>query len=185
MRHAGTQPIATARLTMRELSLCDAEMMFSNWRSDDDVALFMRWTAHSSVEDTEAEIRELQKRYLLGNTYHWGLFLGDGTLIGVAGVRITSEDDLRCDAVYSIGKAFWGQGYTSEALKAVIDYMYTNTDIERIEAYHSVQNPASGGVLSNVGMSLEGHSRHKYRNRDGFQNCNLYGIIRDDWERSK
>jgi len=72
--------------------------------------------------------------------------------------------------------------YDSEAVKAVIDYMFQNTDIERIEAYHSVKNPASGKVMAKAGMRHEGFARSKYKNRDGFQDCDLYGIVRDEWK---
>lgn len=58
--------------------------------------------------------------------------------------------------------------------------MFKNTDIERIEAYNSVENPASGKVMEKVGMRNEGFLRHNYKTRDGFQDCTIFGIIRDE-----
>jgi RimJ/RimL family protein N-acetyltransferase len=92
------------------------------------------------------------------------------------------HDGTNTEVSYQLLPKWWGQGYTSEAVKAVFDYMFTNTDIERIETYHSVKNPASGKVMVKAGMRHEGFSRHKYKNRDGFQDCELYGIIREEWE---
>lgn len=63
-----------------------------------------------------------------------------------------------------------------------IDYMFCNTDIERIDAHSSVENPASSKVMEKAGMHYEGLLKHYYKTRDGFQDCTLYGIIREEWE---
>ena len=183
MRHAGTQIIKTERLTLRKIELADAEMMFCNWANDDEVSRYMRWTTHKDAEETKAIIQHWFEGYKENNKYHWGICLENGEMIGSVGVMVTAEYDFKAELGYCIGRKWWGQGYTSEAVKAIIDYMFANTDIERIEAYHSIQNPASGKVMANSGMTLEGFARHKYKNRDGFQDCNLYGIIREEWEK--
>lgn len=185
MKHAGTQAIKTTRLTLRKLELTDAEMMFSNWASDDEVTRFLRWDAHKTIDDSKNMIQMWVNNYQSDSTYYWGMYLKDGQMIGSIGIMITSEYDFKAGLGYKIGSRWWGQGYTSEAARAVIDYMFKNTDIERIEAYNSVENPASGKVMEKVGMRKEGFSRHNYKTRDGFQDCTLFGIIRDEWEQTK
>jgi ribosomal-protein-alanine N-acetyltransferase len=182
MRHAGTKIINTPLLTLRKINLDDADMMFHNWASDDEVSCYMRWSTHKNVEETESVIQNWFNSYKDDKTYHWGICLDNGEMIGSVGIIITAEYDFKAEVGYCIGRKWWGQGYTSEAVKAVIDYMYANTDIERIEAYHSVQNPASGKVMLNAGMRKEGFAKHKYKSEEGFQDCDLYGIIRTEWE---
>ena len=184
MRHAGTQTIKTPRLTLRRIEPNDAAMMFRNWANDDEVTHYMRWTAHKDVDETKATIQDWFDGYKESNKYHWGICLEDGEMIGSVGVIMTAEYDFKAEVGYCIGRRYWGHGYTSEAVKAVIGYMFTNTDIERIEAYHSILNPASGRVMAKAGMRREGFAKHKYKNRDGFQDCDLYGIIREEWENS-
>ena len=53
---------------------------------------------------------------------------------------------------YCIGKAFWNNGYIIEAVKAFIEYTFQNTVITKLEAFHRIENPASGKVLQKVGM---------------------------------
>ena len=182
MRHAGTQTIKMSRLTLRKFELADAEMMFTNWASDDDISRFMRWATHKSVAETKAIIGNWVDGYKENTCYHWGICIEGGEMIGSVGVMITAEYDFKAEFGYCIGRRWWGQGYVTEAVKAVIDYMFCNTDIARIEAYHSVDNPASGKVMAKAGMRHEGFAHHKYKNRDGFQDCDLYGIVRDEWE---
>ena len=104
-------------------------------------------------------------------------------MIGSIGITIISEYDLNGSLGYKIGSRWWNQGYASEAARAVIDYMFLNTDVERIESFCSVENLASRKVMEKVGMCYEGLLRHYYKTRDGFHDCTLYGIIREEWKR--
>lgn len=182
MKHAGTQPIETVRLTLRKLELADADMMFRNWTSDDHVTRFLRWDAHRTIDDTKIMIQQWLDHYRSDDTYYWGIYLKDDEMIGSIGVTISSEYDFKGALGYKIGSRWWSQGYAGEAAKAVIDYMFRCTDIERIDSFCSVENPASRRVMEKAGMRYEGLMRHYYRTRDGFHDCTLYGIIRDEWE---
>ncbi len=183
MIHAGTKPIETARLNLRRLKLTDAEMMFKNLTSDKKVTRFLRWDAHKTMDETKAMVQGWVDSYQYDSTYYWGIFLKTGEMIGSTGVTVTSEFDLRGGLGYKIGSRYWNMGYSTEAAAAVVDYMFRHTDIERIDAYCSTGNPASRKVMEKVGMKYEGLLRHYYRTRDGFHDCTLYGIIREEWER--
>jgi len=182
MKHVGTKTIETMRLTLRRLELADAEMMFSNWTSDDKVTCFLRWDAHKSIDDTKKMIQQWVDRYQDNSVYYWGIYLKNGEMIGSIGITITSEYDFKGELGYKTGSCWWNQGYSSEAAKAVIDYMFRNTDIERIDSFCSVKNPASRKVMEKAGMRCEGLLQHYYRTRDGFHDCSIYGIIRNEWE---
>jgi len=181
MKHAGTQTIKTERLTLRKFELSDADIMYQNWASDDEVTLYMRWQTHKDVEESRTIMQGFVDSYKDDNSYHWGICLNDGELIGSIGAFVT-EMDYSANVGYCIGRKWWGKGYVSEALSALIDYMFINTDIERLEAYHAAKNAASGKVMLNAGMEHEGFARHKFKSREGFQDSDLYGIIREMWE---
>jgi len=181
MKHAGTNTIKTERLILRRFKIDDADVMFRNWANDDEVTRFMRWQTHKDVDVSRNIMQEWIESYKEDSSYHWGICLKDGELIGSIGAFVT-EIDYCANIGYCIGRNWWGKGYVSEALKAVIDYMFSNTDIERIEAYHAVRNAASGKVMQNAGMAYEGLARHKFKSREGFEDSDLYGIIREMWE---
>lgn len=182
MKHIGTNTIETTRLVLRRLQLSDAKMMFSNWTADDKVTRFLRWDAHKTIDDTRNMIQQWINNYQYDSTYYWGIYLKDGEMIGSIGITITSEHDFRAELGYKIGSRWWNQGYTSEAARAVIEYMFYNTDVERIDAFCSVENHASRKVMENIGMHYEGLLKNYYKTRDGFQDCTLYAIIRKSWE---
>ena len=182
MKHVGTKIIETVRLTLRRLEPADAEMMFHHWTSDEKVTRFLRWDAHQTLDETKGMIEQWVNRYQDDSTYYWGMYLQDGQMIGSIGVTITSEYDLQGALGYKIGSQWWNQGYASEAARAVIDYMFRYTDIERIDSFCSIENPASSKVMEKIGMKHEGILRHYYLTRDGFHDCTLYSIIRDEWK---
>jgi len=181
MNHIGTREIETGRLMLRRIEISDAEEMFACWASDAEVTRFLRWTPHDSVQQTRNIITEWFNRYESPSTYHWGLTLKDGgALIGSIGAFNINEGDMKCELGYCCGRKFWGSGYMSEAARAVVHYMLFDVGIARVEAYHSTQNPASGGVMRNAGMKCEGRCRQFYRNATGVHDVFLYGAVRDD-----
>ena len=182
MKHVGTKTIETARLTLRRLTLTDAQMMFDHLTSDGNVTRFLRWDAHKTMDETKSMIQQWLDNYQYDSTYYWGIHLKNGEMICSIGITIISEVDFKGELGYKIGSHWWKQGYSSEAARAVIDYMFRNTDIERIDAFSSVENPASKKVMEKIGMHYEGLLRHYYKTRDGFHDCTLYAIIRKEWE---
>ena len=82
MRHVGTKTIETPRLTLRRLEVSDAEMMFRNWASDENVTRFLRWDAHQSIDETKNMVQQWVDSYQDDSTYYWGLYLKDGEMIG-------------------------------------------------------------------------------------------------------
>ena len=68
----------------------------------------------------------------------------------------------------------------SEALTAVMQFLFKNVGMNRIEAKHDINNPHSGGVMKKCGMKYEGTSRASDRNNQGICDIARYAILRDD-----
>ena len=64
---------------------------------------------------------------------------------------------------YAVGKAWWGKGIATEALKAVMAFLFERVGANRIEAGHDVNNPGSGRVMQKAGMQQEGIHRQAGR----------------------
>jgi RimJ/RimL family protein N-acetyltransferase len=90
----------------------------------------------------------------------WKTHLRDGTFVGRAGVSV--DPDLGTPELgYSFARAAWGHGLASEAAFAIVDWMFTNTDVPELSAFAVSENLASRRVLEKVGMTLEGErERH-------------------------
>jgi len=80
----------------------------------------------------------------------------DGVLLGAIGADVEGP---RVNVGYVLARAHWGQGYMSEALIAVRDAAFADRTVHRVQAFHHVDNSASGRVMDNAGMRREGTLR--------------------------
>lgn len=83
---------------------------------------------------------------------------------------------------YCIGFDFWNKGIMAEALGAVIDFLFKEVGVNRIEIAHAVNNPASGKVAQKCGLTYEGTKRQFYKSADGkLQDIAFYSILKSEF----
>jgi len=104
----------------------------------------------------------------------------DGALVGAVGLRLEREHD-RAELGYWIGVPYWGNGYATEAGKAVLRHGFEVEGLNRIYAFHFTNNPASGRVLQNIGMTFEGKRRAHTLKWGEYLDNEGYGILRSEW----
>lgn len=183
LSHVGTQILETDRLILRRFTIDDTKAVYNNWTSDSEVSKYMRWHHHNSIEETESKINDWINRYKHNNFYQWAITLkGSDEPIGAIGLFVVNESDMCGDFGYSISRKCWGMGVASEALKAVFKFAFETIRFNRIESYHSVNNPASGKVMFKAGMKLEGLARQKYKSNVGFEDSFMYSILKEEFK---
>ena len=174
--------LETPRLTLRKLRMRDAEDVYS-WSRDPDVARYVLWTAHQNVRETREYIRYVRSLYRRGLPSSWGIELKEtGRVIGTMGVMAWIPEYRVAEVGYSLGKKWWRQGYAAEALSALMDLMFDEMRINRVEGQCDVRNPASGRVMEKCGMRREGLLRQRVRNKGEAVDVLLYAVIAADRE---
>jgi RimJ/RimL family protein N-acetyltransferase len=78
----------------------------------------------------------------------------DGELVGGCGLALL--DGPAPEIGYWLGIPYWGQGYATEAVRAVIDYAFTELDHQALQAGARVTNPASRRILEKCGFQWTG-----------------------------
>lgn len=181
LQHKGTKIIQTGRLLLRKFQLDDAYDMFKNWANDSEVTKFLSWKPHDNVEATKSIVAQWVKEYENNNVYNWAIELKEiGEVIG--GISIVKLDEIyySCEIGYCISRAYWNKGITSEALKAVINYLFSEVGFNRIVAKHDTNNIASGKVMIKSGMNYEGTlKKAKLRDNGEFYDLAIYTILKD------
>ncbi|MGL5550300.1 MAG: GNAT family N-acetyltransferase, partial [Culicoidibacterales bacterium] len=81
-------------------------------------------------------------------------------------------------------ETFWGQGIMSEALVAVVAFLFNTVGVNRLESRHDPNNPGSGAVLKKVGFLYEGTRRAADWNNQGVGDTCLYGLLQTDSRKS-
>ncbi|MGJ8726239.1 MAG: GNAT family N-acetyltransferase [Roseibacillus sp.] len=105
-------------------------------------------------------------------------------LMGVISLH-PKEDLLRASVGYWVGVPYWGNGYTTEALKEMLRFGFDDFALQRIFATHFVTNPASGRVMEKVGMQLEGVMKLGISRFGVLRDSMQRAIIKPDWERQR
>ncbi len=179
INHKGTQAILTQRTTLRKIGPEDLETI-SIWMHDPEVTKYEDWIPHESVDYTRGFISYLTEDYKSEQIYCWGIYL-DNSIIGF--VKVSDVNEWNGSIGYWLSKDYWLKGYATEATAAVIDYMFSEVGINRIDAKHSVKNTASGKVLKKLGMAFRGRVKdyEYYTSKSEWHSCDFYAITREQY----
>lgn len=184
MNHLGTKKLETARLILRPFVKEDARPMYENWANDPEVTKFLSWPAYRSVDTAHEILRIWTKQYSDNTFYQWAIELKE-LRQPIGSISVVNYDD-RVDMAeigFCIGKSWWGQGIMTEALRAVMEYMFEEVGVQRIEAGHDPNNPASGAVQRKCGLQYEGTFRRRIRSNQGITDVVWYGILKEEWKK--
>lgn len=182
MTHKGTITLETKRLVLRQFVAEDAEAMYRNWAKDPEVTKYLTWPAHEDALASKAVIEYWTTMYQNLNHYSWAIVLKEiNEPIGSIAV-VDQQDDIEMVHIgYSLGKKWWNQGYTSEALSELIRFFFEEVGAKRIESRHDTKNPNSGKVMLKCGLKYEGTMRKKDINNQGICDCAWYAILAEDY----
>lgn len=177
--------LETDRLRLRRLRLEDAPDVFA-YTSDPEVALYTSWDAHESIDVAENFVRWVTDRYARGQVAPWGVeHKDDGKIIGTCGFGAWATHDARAEIAYALARPDWGRGYTTEAVRTVIDFGFRSMKLNRVYAHCVVENTGSWRVMEKAGMQREGVLRQHVWNKGTFCDVLLYGLLRQDWSQGR
>lgn len=185
LTHKGTQDIHTKRLLLRRFTTDDVEPMFRNWASDDEVTKYLTWPSHSSREVTGMVIGDWIDKYSReeNDYYNWAITFKEHPEEPIGSIVAVMANGARIDKAeigYCMSKKHWGSGIMTESLGAVLDYMFDEVGLLRVEARHDPRNGASGKVMKKCGMVYEGTQRGCDRNNQGLCDTAVYAMIAAD-----
>lgn len=173
--------LETPRLRLRKLTMRDAQDIFAYSR-DPQVAKYVLWDAQTSLADARAYLRYMLRKYRMGEPASWGIeWKASRQIIGIIGFMWIQRENAAAEVGYSLHRAYWNQGIMTEALQELIQYGFGTMNLNRIEAQHETQNPASGAVMRKCGMMKEGTLRQRLMNKGRFVDVDLYAILRRDY----
>lgn len=174
--------LETERLLLRPFALSDA-MEVQRLAGDRAIADTTMAIPHP-YEDGMAEdwISRHQETFEQGKGITFAITRkADGILIGAISLTGIFQGH-QAELGYWIGKPYWNQGFCTEAGKAVLQYAFAEIGLIRIYSCHISRNLASGRVIQKLSMKHEGTQRRHVRKWDKFENLELYGVLREEWE---
>lgn len=182
LTHQGTQTLHTPRLILDRFSPEDARPMYDGWASDPQVTRFLTWPPHTSPELTRQLLESWCAQYPKADYYNWAIRAQDRLIGNISMVEVDERSE-RVVLGYCLSAACWNRGYMTEAAQAVVDFLFREVHVHRVEITHAVKNPGSGAVARKCGLTLEGIRREYFKAANGeYLDIAAYAILREAWE---
>ncbi len=160
----------TERLTIRSPMPGDgAELQVAISESIDDLRPWLPWAKEiPTVEEEEIAVRKGRIRFLAREDLWLLLFLkGTHTLVGGSGLHRMDWDVPRFDIGYFVRSRFAGQGYITEAVRAITHFAFGTLNARRVEIRCDARNERSIRVAERAGFELEATLRNHVADEDG------------------
>lgn len=172
--------IETDRLILRKMCIDDADDMYSYARLP-AVTKYLTWNPHPSVSYTRNYLEYVATRYAVGEFYDWAVIEKKSQrMIGTCGFTRFNLNSDGAEVGYVIHPDYRGQGYATEALRAVISFGFDTLNLVRIEAKYMEGNVASRRVMDKVGMRYEGTNRASMLVREEYKNICVCAVLNNE-----
>jgi RimJ/RimL family protein N-acetyltransferase len=175
LREARTYVLETERLTLRRPTLADVKAI-TRLANDRRIAENTRRLPHPYLHDHAVQFVNAQADAGSETVF---LIERDFQPIGMIGIDWPKPD--APELGYWLGVDSWGQGYATEAARAVIDFGFEEFDIEHLIAGARVANPASRNVLEKCGFQWSGVELHRFRALGSSTPVDRFRLTRSVW----
>jgi RimJ/RimL family protein N-acetyltransferase len=160
----------TERLVIRSPLPGDGPEVYAAVReSIEELSPWMAWPKeHRTVDDSEANARRARVAFQARSELRLHLYLkGTETLVGIAGLQDIDWDVPKFEIGYWCRTRFTGNGYITEAVKAITSLAFDALGARRVEIRCDPRNLGSARVAENAGFTLEATLHNNEAGTDG------------------
>ncbi|TVX93388.1 GNAT family N-acetyltransferase [Paenibacillus agilis] len=170
----------TDRLHLRKMKVSDSSSLFSIW-SDPDVTKFMNVTSFTDEDQAKDMIKLLDELSQNNKAIRFSIIeMESNEIIGSCGFNYLDFEHAKAEIGYDIAKAYWGKGYASEAVRSLLDYGFSDLQLNRIEAKVELDNVSSIKLLQKLNFTFEGTLRQYERVNGRFNDLHMYSKLISD-----
>jgi len=158
------------RIRIRPFQPGDAEAHFAAIvESRERIERWLPWVpTYQAVDDSRDTIARMQARWLLRDDFDAGIFnRQSGALLGGIGFHPRNWEVSYFEIGYWLRTSAEGQGYVAEAVRVLMEYLFTTFDAHRVEIRCDARNTRSAAVAERTGFVREAHLRNARRGSDG------------------
>ncbi|HET7884683.1 MAG TPA: GNAT family N-acetyltransferase [Bradyrhizobium sp.] len=174
LREAGRCVLETERLTLRRPTLADVNAI-ARLAGDRRIAQNTR-LPHPYLQDHAVEfVRNV------ANSPREAVFLIEHNYKPIGAVGASWREADAPELGYWLGVDHWGQGFATEAARAVLDYTFEEFDIAFIRSFARVTNPASRNILEKCGFQWSGVELHRFQSLGSSAPVDCFRLTRGVW----
>lgn len=167
--------IHSDRLLIREMESSDASAIF-NYRSDAQTNQYQGWIPEKLEELNDFIENKIAKEFNQIDTwFQLAIIVKESNeLIGDIGLHFLENETVELGA--TLAKDHHRKGYATEALKAVIVYLFNEIDKQKIKASIDPRNLASMAMIEKLGFKKEAHYKKSFFLRGEWVDDVIYGL---------
>ena len=176
------QQIFTERLALRTLEASDADAVHA-YRVDPEVSRYQGWP-FSSIDDTRAFLARQHGMdpFALNDWFQIGIILRDtGEVVGDFGLRARDNDRRQVEVGIALARPFQNRGLGSEALNALLKFLFTQPDTHRIYCSVDPRNRPCLRLLEKAGLRREAHMIESLWFKGEWVDDVILAILRREW----
>ena len=178
LREASPCVLETERLTLRRPTLADVKAI-AHLANDRRIAENTRRLPHPYSRDHAVEF----VRALGGGRATVFLIENNHSPLGMVGIDWREPD--APELGYWLGVEHWGQGFGTEAARAVIDFFFEEFDAEHLISGARVANPSSRNILEKCGFQWSGVELHRFEALGSSTPVDCFRLSRSVWSSLK
>jgi ribosomal-protein-serine acetyltransferase len=140
------------------------------------------WDVQKSLDDCKAIIKSSLEQLAANGGFTMGIWW-EGSLAGIIGAGQIDWENRSTMIGYWLGEKYQGRGLVTRACRAVIDYLFSELKLRRVEIRCATTNPRSCNIPKRLGFSKEGVLRHAQALDDRYLDLEVYGLLAGEWNR--
>ena len=179
LREARACVLETERLALRQPTLADVKAI-AHLANDRRIAENTRRLPHPYRQDHAVEFVRAIAAEQHNTTF---LIENNHTPIGIVGINW--RDEATAELGYWLGVEHWGQGFGTEAARAVIDFFFEEFDHDQLISGARVANPASRNILEKCGFQWSGVELHRFEALGSSTPVDCFRLSRGVWSSLK
>lgn len=177
--------LQSQRLDLRWLTQADSEELYAIY-SDAEVMRYWSCPPYTQKAQAAKLIGEIHDFHARKELYQWGIAeRTEQRIVGTCTLAWIDWKNKRAEVGFILNRAYWRQGYTSEALTRLLNHAFNDLNLRRIEADIDPRNIASIRTVEKLGFQREGFLRERWLVNGEVCDSVLYGLLKTDWRQSK
>jgi RimJ/RimL family protein N-acetyltransferase len=175
--------LTTPRLTLRALTLADADDLFAAFADRETMRFF--GDRHGCVADTRALFHHVIDGAEAHTSRQWAICVRQGrsadrrSVIGSLSVNGIVGGTAQMGFI--LMKEYQGRGYATEAVHAVLNHAFGALGLHRVTLHIDPENVASQRVAHKLGFRLEGRMRESFPIGGRFRDELVFGLLEREW----
>lgn len=174
--------IETERIKLRPIESKDNESIF-NYRSDSETNKYQGFIPKRLI-DVDEFIAKSATEFNQPDSWFQLVIIEkkSNELVGDLGIHFIGKDGYQCELGCTLSKKHQGQGFATEAMKIIIDYLFNSLNKHRITGSVDPKNIQSIRLLERLNFRKEAHFKQSLLIDGVWVDDVIYGLLKSEWK---